>query len=164
MTEQELGQRIIALTGTLYRVSCGLLQSPQDREDAVQSAVEKAWRKALSLRDEQRLRPWLIKILINECYTLLRKKGREIPMQEMPESPPPADEVRQGQGLELREAVLSLPETLRMPIVLHYMEGFSIQEISSALGCPKGTVLSRMNRGRKQLKDLLMEVNEDDAK
>ena len=76
MNEQELGHRIVTLTATLYRVSCGLLRSEADREDAVQAAIEKAWVKAHSLRDEGRLKPWLVRILINECYSLLRRKGR----------------------------------------------------------------------------------------
>lgn len=89
---------------------------------------------------------------------LLRRKGREIPVEELPDqSAPHADT-----AYEVREAVLALPADLRLPIVLHYMEGFSIREIASALRCPIGTVLSRMNRGRKQLKDLLMEMNDFD--
>ena len=158
MNEQELGRRIVALTAALYRVSCGLLRSEADREDAVQAAIEKAWVKAHSLRDEGRLKPWLVRILINECYSLLRRKGREIPVEELPDQAAPYADT----AYEVREAVLALPADLRLPIVLHYMEGFSIREIASALRCPIGTVLSRMNRGRKQLKDLLMEMNDFD--
>ena len=153
---QELGPKIIALTDTLYRVSCGLLRNEADREDAVQSAIEKAWRKAAFLRDEQKLKPWMTKILVHECYTILRKTKREIPTDALPETG----------GVftnEICEAVLTLPEVLRLPIMLHYMEGFSIREISSALKCPQGTVLSRMNRGRKQLKNLLVEADDDDG-
>lgn len=46
MTDQDLGTRIVSLTATLYRVSCSLLHSEADREDAVQAAIEKAWHKA----------------------------------------------------------------------------------------------------------------------
>jgi len=152
MTDQELGERIIAYTSTLYRVSYGLLRIPADREDAVQSAIEKAWRKASRLQEDERFKAWLVRILINECYSLLRKKVRETPTDVLPEQT-----AQEEDGLALREAVLALPEILRIPIVLHYMEGFSIREISMALGCPQGTVLSRMNRARKQLKDLLTE-------
>ena len=53
---QDTGERIIALTGMLYRVTYGLLNNEADREDAVQSAIEKGWRKASSLRDEQKLK------------------------------------------------------------------------------------------------------------
>ena len=153
---QDTGERIIALTGMLYRVTYGLLNNEADREDAVQSAIEKGWRKASSLRDEKKLKAWLTKILINECYTLLRKKKREIPVAELPE-PPEAEA-----SPDLRETVLALPDELRLPIMLHYMEGFSIKEIAAMLRWPQGTVLSRMNRARKQLKNILSEVENDD--
>lgn len=158
MDKQELGRRIVALTGTLYHVSYSLLRSEADREDAVQSAIEKGWRKAASLRDERRLKPWLVRILMNECYSILRKNRREFPA----ETPPIAAETADPTASALRDEILSLPETLRLPIVLHYMEGFSIRDIASALRCPKGTVLSRMNRGRSILKQHLTEANDDE--
>ena len=129
------------------------LSDENDREDAVQSAIEKAWRKADSLREPNKLKPWLVRILANECHEVLRRRKREIPTENLPEeSAPPPQEQR-----ELRELVMSLPENERLPIVLHYLEGFSTQEIASALRCPKGTVLSRMSRGRRQLKRFLTE-------
>lgn len=158
MNEPELGQRIIALTATLYHVSRGLLASEADREDAVQAAIEKAWRKAATLRNESRLKPWLVRILVNECYTILRRRKREIPMEELPDVPAPEETPEPS---ALGEALLTLPAELRVPLVLHYMEGFSTHEIASALRCPLGTILSRMNRGRKRLKAILTEVNDD---
>lgn len=152
MDRQRLGAEIIGLTQTLYRVSRGLLRCEADREDAVQSAIEKAWSKAEKLRDERRLKPWLVRILINECYSLLRKKRRETTMASLPdgESLMEDDDAR-----ALRDALDTLPADLRMPILLHYMEGLSVSEIASALRCPKGTVLSRMSRGRKQMRMFL---------
>ncbi len=152
MTDQDLGTCIISLTATLYRVSCSLLHSQADREDAVQTAIEKAWRKAKSLREESKLKPWLTRILINECYTIGRRRFREIPTETVPEAAIPDNQ----EADDLREALMALPQIVRLPIVLHYMEGFTIVQIASMLRCPKGTVLSRMDRGRKQLKDLLL--------
>ena len=152
MTDQDLGTRIIALTATLYRVSCSLLKTEADREDAVQAAIEKAWRKAKSLRDESKLQPWLLRILINECYSIGRRRIREIPTDTLPEPAMPDH----GEEDDLHEALMALPQIVRLPIVLHYMEGFTIVQISSMLHCPKGTVLSRMDRGRKHLKSLLL--------
>ena len=153
MTDAEFAARVIAMQDTLYRVSTTILPRLCDREDAVQSAIEKAWRKADSLREPNKLKPWLVRILVNECHEVLRRRKREIPTENLPEeSAPPPQEQR-----ELRELVMSLPENERLPIVLHYLEGFSTQEIASALRCPKGTVLSRMSRGRRQLKRFLTE-------
>jgi RNA polymerase sigma-70 factor, ECF subfamily len=160
MDKQELGQQIIALTETLYRVSFSLLRNEADREDAVQSAIEKGWRKSAALRDDTKLRPWLVRILINECYTILRRNTREFPV----ETPPDTAEDTDRCDSVLRDEVLALPEDLRLPIVLHYMEGFSIIEIASALRCPKGTILSRMNRGRNILKKNLTEAESHDKR
>lgn len=151
MTEQDLGMQIIALTATLYRVSYSLLFTEADREDAVQTAIEKAWKKAKSLRDDKKLKPWLIRILINECHSILRRRKREIPMEALPETALPDHE----DARFLHDALLLLSPEVRIPLVLHYMEGFSVMEIASLLHCPRGTVLSRMDRGRKQLKTLL---------
>lgn len=153
MTDAEFAARVIAMQDTLYRVSTTILPRLCDREDAVQSAIEKAWRKADSLREPDKLKPWLVRILVNECHEVLRRRKREIPTETLPEeSAPPPQEQR-----ELRELVMSLPENERLPIVLHYLEGFSVREIAAALRCPKGTVLSRMSRGRRQLKLFLTE-------
>lgn len=158
MNEQELGERIIALTSLLYHVSYGLLRSEADREDAVQSAIERAWSKAASLRDEAKLKPWLTRILINECHSIQRRKQREILVDEMPQTQSDEPQI----SALLHDAVLSLPDDLRVPVVLLHMEGFSISEIAVALRCPLGTVLSRMNRARKRLKLLMTEVNDHD--
>ena len=157
MNGEELERRIVALTATLYRVSYGLLRNETDREDAVQAAIEKAWRKASTLRDESRLKPWLVRVLVNECYTLLRRKAREVPVEALPEPEPAPDG-----NPALHDALLALPEELRLPIVLHYMEGFSVAEVAAALRCPRGTVLSRMSRARARLKTLLTEEDDHD--
>ena len=93
MDRQELGQRIVDWTPLLYHVACGLLSGESDREDAVQSAIEKAWRKADSLREPGKLKPWLVRILVNECHEVLRRRKREIPTENLPEesAPPPQE-------------------------------------------------------------------------
>lgn len=150
MNAEELGERMIAMTPTLYRISRGLLCCEADREDAVQSAIEKAWGKAARLREPDKLRPWLIRVLINECHDIGRRKRREIPMDRLPDAAAQPDP-----GAELREALRSLPERERVPLLLHYIEGFSIREIADTLRCPQGTVLSRMDRGRRLLRERL---------
>ena len=122
MDRQELGQRIVDWTPLLYHVACGLLSDESDREDAVQSAIEKAWRKADSLREPNKLKPWLVRILVNECHEVLRRRKREIPTENLPEeSAPPPQEQR-----ELRELVMALPEAERLPrfVAIMALEGF----------------------------------------
>lgn len=155
MNKESLETRLLGYADLLYRVSCGILRNPQDREDAVQSAMETAWKKAGSLRDESRLKSWLVRIMINECYGILRKKQREVPAETLPE----AAESPSQDALMLKDALESLPPAQRLPLILHYFEGLSIKEVAMALRLPQGTVLSRMQRGRGKLKAMLSEEN-----
>jgi RNA polymerase sigma-70 factor, ECF subfamily len=85
MTQEEFAGRIAAMQDTLCRVSTAILPQLRDREDAVQEAVEMAWRKPENLRNPDALRAWMIRILINECYALLRRRRHEIPSDTLPE-------------------------------------------------------------------------------
>lgn len=158
MTSSEFSSRILEMTDTLYRVSYSFLRERCDREDAVQECILKAWRKRGSLREERYLQTWVIRILINECHNILRRSRRETALDGLPEhaaltdhtAPPDAD-------FALHDALFRLPETLRTPIVLHYMEGYGTLEIAKMLRLAQGTVKSRMRRARGMLKDMLKE-------
>lgn len=155
MTNDEFAAQLIALTQTLYRVSCAQLSQAADREDAVQEALRKAWEKRGSLRDENALKPWLIPILINECHTLQRRAARVIPAESIEH-----ESSEENDTLALREALLSLPEKLRMPLVLRYMEQMHAEEIASVLRVPVSTVRSRIQRAKKILRERLGEEAE----
>lgn len=118
---QDLEERLLVQTDLLYRISCGILRRPQEREDAVQSAMEIAFRKAHTVRDESRLRSWLVRVMINECYALLRRSRREVPVAALPEEGV-ADDVS-ADALALRDALQQLPEAQRLPLILHYLKG-----------------------------------------
>lgn len=160
MTDEAFTQGILSMQETLYRVSFGLLREEQDRFDAVQEALTRAWAKRHSLRNEHYLKTWTVRILINECYTLLRKKRPVTPLVLADEvQKPEADDEHSA----LADAVLALPKKLRVPVILHYMEGYSIQEIASLLQIPKGTVGTHLHRARLCLKTSLCEEEHPDA-
>ena len=129
MTQTEFTQRVLTMQDRLYRVSCTLLRCEADREDAVQSALEKAWRGRFLLRQEQYMETWLTRILINECYAIMRRSRRIIPMAEVGENQPAQWEAQNADEMLCR-ALTALPDTLRLPIVLHYMEGMDIRTIA----------------------------------
>lgn len=129
MTNDEFAAQLIALTRTPQRVSCAQLSQATDREDIVQEALRKAWEKHGSHRNENALKPWLSCILINECHTLRRCAARVIPAESIE-----LESSEEGDTLALREALLSLPEKLRMPLVLRV---------------PVSTVRSRILRAKK---------------
>lgn len=147
MTHEEFARRIVAMQGSLYRVSFSLLPQLCDREDAVQSCIEKAWRKQASLRDESRLEAWVIRILLNECYAIIRSRRHETPMETLPDIPAPP-----GAEPDLYRFFTDLPERLRLPMVLHYLEGYEVRDVASMLHIPAGTVKSRLSRGRELLR------------
>ena len=147
MTHEVFARQIVAIQGTLYRVSSSLLPQLCDREDAVQACIEKAWRRRESLKDEAKLQSWVVRILIRECYQILRQKKREAPMETVPEMPAPA-----GADVNLYRFFTGLPEKLRLPMVLRYVEGYSVEEIGGMLRIPQGTVKSRLARGREKMK------------
>ena len=155
MTSDEFSQRIVAMQDTLYRVSSSILPQLCDREDAVQECIRKAWQKRERLRDDRMMQTWVIRILINECYDLLRRRKRELPVDVLPEqeAPPQAD-------ISLYSLFMSLEEKFRIPAVLHYIEGYDLEEISQMLRLPLGTVKSRLFRGRIRLKAAF---NEEEA-
>ncbi len=156
MTRDEFSQRVSAATGTLYRVSCGLLRSEADREDAVQEAILKAWERLDTLRQEQYFETWLVRILINECRTIGRDRSRFVSIDEVRAQ----EQAAPPESRELREAIMGLSPDLRLAVILHYIEGYEIREIAPILGVPEGTVKSRLFRARKMLKVYLEEAQE----
>ena len=157
MTNEVFAQRIVDMQGTLYRVSASILHQECDREDAVQSCIERAWRKQSTLKDETRLQAWVTRILINECYAIIRRRKRETPVESVPELPAP-----QGAQPDLYRFFRDLPDKLRLPMVLYYLEGYAVGEISLMLHLAQGTIKSRLSRGRDLMKknDIFKEVQD----
>ena len=150
MTHEEFGNRIVAMQGMLYRVSTTILPQLCDREDAVQEAVVKAWQKQAKLRNESAMHAWVVRILINECYNVLRRGKRETPSDTLPER-----ETAPDAQPNLYQLFTSLDEKYRLPMVLHYVEGYSLEDTAKILRKPLGTLKSQLHRGRMLLKDTL---------
>lgn len=121
----------------------------QDCEDAVQETILKAYDKLGTLKEEQYFKTWLTRILINECYKIKRKDCPNISYEDYFKSV--KDEDRKDYS-DLYIAIKKLPQRIRITIVLHYVEGYSIEEIKQVLKIPAGTVKSRLAKGRKLLK------------
>lgn len=157
MDKMEFADRVHAMQERLYRMAYGQLRDEHDRKDAVQEAILKAWKSRDRLRDGAYFETWLIRILINECHNIQRAGRRVVPVETLPERPY-IEEQMEGGDAELREAVLALPEKLRLPVMLHYIEGYTTEEAAVILRVPVGTVRSRLKRAREQLKEALGEM------
>ena len=150
-SKEKFSREVLAAEGSLYRVAYSILRRNEDCADAIQEGVLKAWRKQHTLREEQFFKTWLTRIVINECYLILRRRKRETLMDEVPEQPVFAQE-RDGTAMaELQ----TLEEKYRLPIVLHVIEGYTSKEIGKMLGLPDATVRTRLMRGKAILKKRL---------
>ncbi|MDO5326974.1 MAG: sigma-70 family RNA polymerase sigma factor [Clostridia bacterium] len=146
MDEQEFTRKLLSSEQMLYRIACAMLRSPEDRQDAMQETALKAWKSRLRLREDRYFTTWLTRILLNECKALHRKNARMVPMENLAEQRAPEKD------MELRMLLERLPEKQRIPLVLHYLEGFSLEEIARVQHAPLGTVKYRLHQARKALR------------
>ena len=134
-----------ALAPAMKRVAMSILRAGCDADDAVQQALENVWEKRESV-DEARLNGYLMRVVVNECRNIQRKRMRVFPVAELPEGAYEPPESR------LREAIDALPETLRTPLLLHYMEGYPEREICRILSLSAPQLKSRLFRARRKLR------------
>ena len=152
MTNEAFTEAIIRMTPTLYRIARGQLMIEADQQDAVQEAIRRSWEKRENLKDERYLQTWVIRILLNACHDIQRHEKRVYPVSEIPDRPLDAPE-----SADLRGALLQLKEKYRVPVILHYVEGYEIRHVSEILKLPASTVKTRLMRGRTRLRDILNE-------
>ena len=151
--EMEFERRARACTEKLFRVCYSILPEKADRDDAIQEALIKAWRKRGTLKDDAVFEGWLMRIAINECRNVLRHKKR-MPTAKLNNIIAANNSIP---DLSLHDALQRLDIGLRLPVVLHYIEGYTVQETSRLLGLPLGTTKHRLNRGISILKEQLRE-------
>ena len=125
MTKEELGTLILNSERQLYSTAKTILINDQDCADAIQETIVKAFSKIGTLRNDKYAKTWLIRILINECYTLLRKSSKLVSLEGMSEMTEIETDQRTDYS-DLYRAVNSLKEELRMPVILYYIEDFNI--------------------------------------
>ncbi|MDD3219419.1 MAG: sigma-70 family RNA polymerase sigma factor [Lachnospiraceae bacterium] len=151
MTKEQLGTMILDSERQLYSTAKTILYNDQDCADAIQETVVKAFSKINTLKNDKYAKTWLIRILINECYILLRKSSKLVPLEEMGE----VTEIRadkKNDYSDLYRAINSLKEDLRLPVILYYIEDFKIKEIAQILEITEGAVQKRLARARGKLR------------
>ena len=157
MTKENLGRLILESERQMYLTAKTILHNDQNCGDAIQEAIVKAFQKIDTLRQEKYAKTWLMRILINECYSLLRRESRYVSMEEMKELSSGESEEKRDYS-DLYSAVNSLKEELRIPVILYYGEDFSIREIAQILEITEGAVQKRLFRARMQLRDRLTQM------
>lgn len=148
----------------LYAYIFELVRAEQPSLDLVQETFIAAARHLAGLRDDARFGSWLFGIAHQKCIQHWRKSGREEPLDaDFAEALPGAENdpsellIREEQEAEFMQALNQLPEPQRAVLLLHFIEDFSLEEISRITGASLGTVKSRMHYAKKALRELLEE-------
>lgn len=136
--------------------------------DATQQVFLKLITSINQFRQDAEFTTWLYRLVVNACVDEQRKKRRFIPFGEAFETKSGAERKPQEEHFaraelagSVRQAVAHLKPKLRMAVLLKYVEGLSYEEIGAALGCSKGTVASRLNRGHKILARRLSHLRDE---
>lgn len=138
----------------MYVTAKSILKDDNDCADAIQNAIVKAFMKRHSLKNEAYAKTWLIRIVINECYSILRSSRKIVSLEECKELNDTYAEDKKDYG-ELYAAVRHLKDDLRMVVVLYYIEEFSCKEIAAILEISEGAVQKRLARARAKMKEEL---------
>lgn len=161
-------KEIIASINSLLRYAIVVTGNEEDAKDLVQETCYKALENIHLLNENSNVRAWLFTIMRN-IWINQKKRNKISPIQfdEAIENVSDEWNINAEELLisnEMRQALLkalnSLPEVYKEILVLRYFEDLSYNEISEILGCPLGTVMSRLNRAREKLKEILIKIYE----
>ena len=135
-------------------------------EDVTQQIFLKLFTAIRQFRGDSEFTTWLYRLVVNACLDEKRRRWRWLPLGESVAMRNPGEkkpQEKQYARIEVaeavREAIGELKPKFRLPILLKYIEGLSYEEIASVMGCSKGTVASRLNRGHSQLAKRLAHLN-----
>lgn len=145
---------------SMTRTATAVLNHREDAADAVAETVAEAFSQLCGLRQPKYFRTWLTRVLLSNCYDILRQRRRYVPLDQLPETSSP-----QGQpsddALDIRESLAALSENDRLVLGLYYLDGFKVREIAGLLGVKEGAVKARLSRGRQRLKKIYLEREGD---
>jgi len=165
--DQFLGQIVEEASEGLYRYAVVLSRDRVEAQDLVQETCVRAIEAVDSLRPGTNVKSWLFTILRNIWFNQLRRRRAapkvvELDVEEAPAQNGVAESenphsiyVNKVERQHVREAIQQLPLEFREVLILREYEDLSYEDIASVVGCPRGTVMSRLGRARSKLRSLL---------
>jgi RNA polymerase sigma-70 factor (ECF subfamily) len=145
----------------LYRLAVTILRNERDAEDALQDAYIRIFERIKRFRGKSALETWITAIMVNVCRDQLRRQRvrRALPLDWLRDRAGRGDVVRDVGSRIQRQTLWSLVDRLddkhRLPVILHYHEGWSCGEVADILAVRTSTVYSRLNTARVQLRTML---------
>lgn len=134
---------------SMYKVARGFLRNEEDIADAMAETVLDCYEKISTLKQSSYFKTWMIRILINNCKDMIRKRKSDISIEVMPE----VEHQKSQEDLQgFRELVAPLKEKDQSIFTLYYVYGLKIKEIAECMGMKENTITSRLKRGREILR------------
>ncbi len=154
LTKESYLSFITSYKSIMYKIAYGYLSSDADSMEALDEAVYLGYAKLRQLKDPEALKSWVTRILINECYRILRNRKKEIPAEQLPEVKAEETET----SMTVKNAVENLPEELKEIIILRYFADYSVKDTATFLDLPQGTVATRSRKALELLKEDLISM------
>lgn len=155
-------QLVVAYRDQVFRLALRMCGSEADADEVAQEAFLSAWKALPNFRGESQFSTWLYQLTTHAAIDLMRREKRQIAADDITEvsaadpAPSPQQQAEQSEQREIvRDAILQLAPEQREVVVLRFMEELSYEEIGAVLKLPSGTVKSRLNRAKAQLKEIL---------
>lgn len=139
---------------SMSRAALAILRDEEDAADAISETVLTAFAKLCDLREPKYFKTWLTRILICNCYGILRLRRGRVSWESVPEEGETQD---LDEALDIRQSLSALAENDRLVLTLHYLDDLSVKEIAGLLGVREGTVKTRLMRGRERFRRIYLE-------
>jgi RNA polymerase sigma-70 factor, ECF subfamily len=165
---EAFGELVIRYQDRLLNALAGILGSPEDARDVAQDAFVQAFQRLKTFRGQSAFYSWLFRIALNAAASQKRRTRRKTasidaardekrgdPVDRHPEAVPSHALEASERRIAVQAALARLPAEFRIPLVLKEIDGMKYQEIAAVLGCPVGTVRSRIHRARSELRQRL---------
>ncbi len=142
---------------SLFRVAYRLTGNQTLAAELVQETYLNAWKSIGNLKDPDRMRAWMFSIMRNQYTKLLRLEKRSVPTKEHLNDVSKPEIAENDTADRVQAALARLDDKHKLPVLLVSLEGMTVDEAAAILETPRGTILSRLHRGRQKLKQLLSE-------